>query len=343
MAWLTEALTSWSDLNSASQSSRAAESLAATGLGNFQEIEFVNRHSSPNHWGPVPTVVVDIHDRTPLQTSGSIARQPFHDRASGIFRENFGALSEFWLQDATLRETYNVLNSYRIVIPDGRGVLGIERLERGRLTLAVNGSSSGPLTLATVITSARGQVDRQTAPVKPGDLQEITLPPGPRMLEATLLDEGSRWLDRVGLWEQQLRPISEGGALQEQLSAPRYQAVREHYQKALGFASQEEPDLANAAKEAISAVESASKIISGLPRARLAKALEQLSHQNRLHPALAKAIESVWGFTNAKPGVRHGGVVPPRIDQRDAQFVLDVATAAIVLLLDLDQLPSRGS
>jgi hypothetical protein len=341
VAGLTEALAAWSRILPRNQSPENAHFRLGTAViptvADFQQATNVFHHSSRNPYGQLPAWVMELRDNSGWQSNVDIPRAQYNDTVTGIFRESIGALTEMWLHDSTLREANNFLNSYKIVIPDGRGIVSAEKVGHRRLRFAVSGSASGPLTLAAVIRPAVSPVERKKWSVKPGDLVDLELPPAVVRVEASLLDDDSGWLDQVSLTEQQLDSARAGDGLEAKLSAPRYAAVLQSYQKSVGFAFGQERDLHNATKEAISALESIAKIVSGHHSDSLGQALKHLSESKRLDPALSKAVQALWGYASRKPFVRHGGVRPEDIEEGEARFVLDVSTGAIELLLSLDR------
>lgn len=305
-------------------------------LANFQAGTNAYRHASRNPFSHLPAWVVEVHDTSSWQSNVEIPRSHYYDSVTGIFRESLGALCELWLHDSTLKEANNFLNSYKIVVPDGRGVLTASRLRDQQLLLTIAGSSRAPLTLTAVVRMDDGQIERRKWPVNPGDQVALEAPGTARQVEAMLLDESSEWLDQAFLPESLLRS-SRGEAWVEQLSAPRYAAVLRSYQKAVAFATGPERDLQNAAKEAMSALESAAKIVSGRSSDSLGQALKHLSQSRRLDPSLSRALEALWGYVSRKPFVRHGGVRPEELGESEASFVLEVSRSAISLLLSIDQ------
>ncbi len=65
-------------------------------------------------------------------------------------------------------------------------------------------------------------------------------------------------------------------------------------------------DYADSVDDSIHAVESAAKQLSGKPKATLADALNFLHGKNiHIHPALESALKTLYGYTNAEPGIRH--------------------------------------
>jgi hypothetical protein len=107
----------------------------------------------------------------------------------------------------------------------------------------------------------------------------------------------------------------------------------EHLRKSQAFLLGDPPDLANAAKEAVSALESVARHRCGAESATLGECLKQLRDQKRLHPALAQTLEKVWGFVNQSPGIRHGGTVGPNVTHAEAAFVVRACEAGIELLV----------
>ena len=124
--------------------------------------------------------------------------------------------------------------------------------------------------------------------------------------------------------------------VQEKLLAPRYAAGREHFEKAAGYLTSATPDWPNAAKEAVTALESVAKIITGQPTGTLGDAIKTLRNNGDLPSPLDKTFEGIWGFATSTPGVRHGGTSPPEISESQANFIVNSAAAGILYLLEID-------
>ena len=120
------------------------------------------------------------------------------------------------------------------------------------------------------------------------------------------------------------------------LKAPRYAGPRDHWEKAEAFFESIPPDLANASKEAISAVEGIAKIVTGDKKMTLGKCVDLLRDTGRIPPGMAKSLHGLWGFVSESPGVRHGAPVPSDIDEAQAKYVMDSAGAAIAYLAAVD-------
>lgn len=110
----------------------------------------------------------------------------------------------------------------------------------------------------------------------------------------------------------ELAPIThkvEIESIEEALSVPKnagLHGVRTHIETALSLFSQKpNPDYRNSIKESISAVESAAKLISGVPGGGLDAALEALGPQITIHAALKQGFLKLYGYTSNADGIRH--------------------------------------
>jgi hypothetical protein len=120
------------------------------------------------------------------------------------------------------------------------------------------------------------------------------------------------------------------------LSAPRYVVARAHWEKASGLRRGDEPDLENAVKESILAVEALAKSVLGLPKATLGDCLKHDRLVQVVDPGLRKLINVLWGYTSNAPGVRHSGSVPPGLAAAEADFAIETCAATLRLFLALD-------
>lgn len=125
-------------------------------------------------------------------------------------------------------------------------------------------------------------------------------------------------------------------SLMMQLAAPRYAGPLEHWNKANNFVFGPSRDTANAAKEAICAVEGLARIVTGRTQETLGDLIKHLRATGKLNGAMAKTLEGIWGFTSNAPGIRHGSSQPVDLADHDAQFVFDASEAALKYLLNLD-------
>lgn len=112
-----------------------------------------------------------------------------------------------------------------------------------------------------------------------------------------------------------------------------FAGARSHILAALEKLSQRPvPDTRNAITEAVSAVESAARIVSGKHKATLADALKALDRDGSVHPALKDAWLKMYGYTSDEHGLRHAMTEDPDIDFPTAKYMV-VACAAFVNLL----------
>lgn len=122
-----------------------------------------------------------------------------------------------------------------------------------------------------------------------------------------------------------------------------FAGARKHIKNALEKLSQKpEPDLRNAIKEAISAVESAARIVTGKEKAVLSDALKVLEQKGKLHTALRKAWEHLYGYTSDEGGIRHAMLHEPDLDFALTKYMV-VSCAAFVNLLSFRGAQGIGS
>jgi hypothetical protein len=107
----------------------------------------------------------------------------------------------------------------------------------------------------------------------------------------------------------------------------------DHLRKAQTFLDDDPPDLPNAAKEAISALEAVARHQCGDQTATLGGCLKRLREDQRLGVGLAQSLEKVWGFVNQSPGVRHGSASSATLTDAEARFIVAICEAGIPLLL----------
>jgi hypothetical protein len=125
----------------------------------------------------------------------------------------------------------------------------------------------------------------------------------------------------------------EGSAIADATSSANiFAGAREHLRAAVDlFAKKPQPDYRNSIKEAISAVESAARVISGNPKATLGDALKAINQKMTLHPSLREAMNRLYGYTSDEGGIRHALLEESNIDEAEAKFMI-VACSAFVNL-----------
>lgn len=175
------------------------------------------------------------------------------------------------------------------------------------------------------------------------DLIEFALSNSPMIVNPARINKIlEREMSGYRLRDKLIVPISdptELAAIDETLGiSDRFNSARLHIVSALDKLSQKPaPDLRNAITEAVSAVESAARIITGQSKATLADALKLLGQRGHVHPALKGAWEKLYGYTSDEHGLRHAMTEDPNIDFPTAKYMV-VSCAAFVNLLSAVQL-----
>lgn len=132
---------------------------------------------------------------------------------------------------------------------------------------------------------------------------------------------------RAGILPGQERTLVE--QVEPLLDRARYPAAAFHIAKAVGFIRGSNPDLENAAKEAVHAVESVAKVLLDSSSATLGDCVKEFRKRDLVPREMARILESVYAYRSTTPGVGHGGTDVPNVSSADAAFVLGVASVAI--------------
>lgn len=103
--------------------------------------------------------------------------------------------------------------------------------------------------------------------------------------------------------------------------------ARKHLSRAVElFSHRPSPDFRNTVKEALSAAESAARIATGARDFN--DAMKQMVATGVLHPAMQKAMSSLFGYGSDEQGVRHGFTsAEDKVDYPEALFVLVTCSA----------------
>lgn len=310
----------------------------------FQQTGNAYHHESKNAWGRLPCWVVDLYDRRATDVGTILPRGPFRDRQASEFALDVGALAKTWCRDQTWRQFTTVQNAYRVVIPDRRGFIDDVRLEDRRLRVFVVHGIAPHLECAVNTVDTGGKDSSQTKPVSEAKV-EFDLPAGPRSVEVYLVDESDEWCDNYRRYQIDASVAVHSGhadtappadALLEQLLAPRYAAVRAQLIKAMTFAARGEDDFPNAVKEAVCAVESIARVVTGKHDSTLGQIVRSLKKEKNIDPAVASMLKGFWSYTSNLSTVRHGGVSLPSISETEFQVVLDKVRSSITYFLNKD-------
>lgn len=117
-------------------------------------------------------------------------------------------------------------------------------------------------------------------------------------------------------------------SIEQALDSGPFAGVAAHLQSAIDHLSRkQDPDYRNSIKESISAVESLAKELTGNPKASLGDALCILEKKGKVHPALKKALSSLYGYTSDENGIRHAMLEEPTLSAADAKFLLVACSA----------------
>ncbi|MEM9351474.1 MAG: hypothetical protein AAGA92_00525 [Planctomycetota bacterium] len=130
---------------------------------------------------------------------------------------------------------------------------------------------------------------------------------------------------------------TETGEIQEAVqnaSAHGVQGASTHLDTAIRhFSKRPDPDYRNAIKEAISAVESAAKVLSGEAAGGLESALSALSEKTELHSALRSAFCKLYGYTSDEDGIRHAILEEKDVGFDEAKYMIVSCSAFVNFLI----------
>lgn len=114
-----------------------------------------------------------------------------------------------------------------------------------------------------------------------------------------------------------------------------FETIQTQIQSALDkLSDREESDYRNSIKESISAVETVVNLINGTNNKSLGDALKKISDAIDLHPALAKGLDSIYGYTcDDKGGIRHAMMEKTDLRVADARFMLVSCSAFVNYLI----------
>jgi hypothetical protein len=119
-------------------------------------------------------------------------------------------------------------------------------------------------------------------------------------------------------------------AVDTALSQTDFVGAGQHLKRALELVSdRRKPDPRNSIKESISAVESAAKEITKLPKATLEDAIKALEKNGELHACLKAGFSKLYAYTSDKGGIRHAMLDEPNLTKTDALFFLVTCSAFI--------------
>jgi hypothetical protein len=110
--------------------------------------------------------------------------------------------------------------------------------------------------------------------------------------------------------------------------------THEHIRTALQLLGKKPtPDYRNAIKEAISAIESIVKQISGQKSLGLEGALKELSKHIEIHKALQSGFIKLYGYSSDEDGIRHPILDQPNVGFDEAKFMIVSCSAFVNFLI----------
>lgn len=137
----------------------------------------------------------------------------------------------------------------------------------------------------------------------------------------------------------QIVPITNSTEIEEieTAIANPYDAVGTQVRSALSLlADKKNPDYRNCIKEAIGAVETATKLIAGNSKGTLGTVLPELKKLLNLHPAQVEGFLKLYGYTSDdESGIRHGMMDKDDVTSDDARYMLVICSAFSNYLLRL--------
>lgn len=140
--------------------------------------------------------------------------------------------------------------------------------------------------------------------------------------------------------QKQIVPISneiETSVIKEALKQSEQaglQGAHTHLKTALEFLSKKpNADYRNSIKEAISAVESLAKYITGVKGQGLKEPLDEFSSKIPIHGALKEAFIKLYGYSSNEQGIRHALLDAPNVGLEEAQFMLVSCSAFVSYLI----------
>lgn len=124
--------------------------------------------------------------------------------------------------------------------------------------------------------------------------------------------------------------MKEVGEAQQHAAEAGWAGALEHLRQATQMLGQRpEPDYRNAIKEAVSAVESACRQITGDESATVGKALDAIADRVPIHGAMKEGFKKLYGYASDEEGIRHAMLDEPNVGFDEAKFMV-VACSAFV-------------
>jgi hypothetical protein len=121
--------------------------------------------------------------------------------------------------------------------------------------------------------------------------------------------------------------------ISDYLAGAPLEASAQQFRKALTYLTGERPDYENAIKEAVGAVESRARQMTG--ESTLGRAADALVRARRIPRPLARWLTALWDYRSSMPAVGHGGLEPADTEIVEARALVNSCAAALLYLLEL--------
>jgi hypothetical protein len=122
--------------------------------------------------------------------------------------------------------------------------------------------------------------------------------------------------------------------ISDRLTDARYAPSMQQLRKAYRFLQSSPIDCENAAKEAVGALESMARRVSG--ESTLGRAVPTLKDRDLVDETTAKILTNLYEYRNRTPGVGHGGLTPGAAEITEARLIVNLCAAALLYLVELD-------
>lgn len=146
--------------------------------------------------------------------------------------------------------------------------------------------------------------------------------------------DGIPWsLDHQGRVIRTLNP-QVGKQIQEArilLTSSKFRGPDEQFERAIECLNKRpDPDEENCVKDAVGAMEAVANIIAGTSGVQLNRLLDREPFTSGIHPTIRQAIDKIYAYRGAAPGVGHGQVGPSVVGLAEATWVLATSAATIL-------------
>jgi hypothetical protein len=115
------------------------------------------------------------------------------------------------------------------------------------------------------------------------------------------------------------------------LTNPKFKGPDEQFERAVGYLNKRpSPDEENCVKDAVGAIEGVANIIAGTTGAQLNTLLDREPFRSDISPTIRQAIDKIYAYRGAAPGVGHAQVGPSVVGLAEATWVLATSAATIL-------------